>query len=239
MLDLFSIATLSAIDGGGAVWPAVGGAGLAGLVGSPHCVGMCGGFAVASARGRHRGTPRLLDSSAWTFGRLTTYAVLGAIAGSVGAFVPGPGWVGTVLAAAMLVWFAGRLAGVVSVDTVRIPVFSTVGARLLRHTSLGARLAFGALNGLMPCGLVYAALAFPVAVGDPVFGALSMVAFGLGTTPALALAVVGLRRITAANVGARRALAFAVLAFGLGTLALRADLSAPGTWRTTTNAECN
>ena len=223
---------LTSMDAWMALAPAVGGAALAGAAGSPHCVGMCGGFAVAT------GTS-VGGSVAWSLGRLTTYAILGGIAGSVGALVPGPGWVGTALAAAMLVWFAGRLAGVVQVDTARLPFFSKVGGRLLRRTGLGARFAFGAVNGLLPCGLVYAALAFPVAAGDPVSGALAMVAFGLGTVPALGFAVVGLRRITAASIGARRALALAVLVFGLGTLALRGDFTTPGSWRTTADAECH
>jgi len=237
MFDLAALTT--PFHAGSALWPALWGAGLAGFVGSPHCVGMCGGFAVAAAGTGDKEDRSLLDASAWTLGRLSTYAILGGIAGSVGALVPGPGWVGTALAAAMLVWFAGRLAGVVQVDTARLPFFSKVGGRLLRRTGLGARFAFGAVNGLLPCGLVYAALAFPVAAGDPVSGALAMVAFGLGTVPALGFAVVGLRRITAASIGARRALALAVLVFGLGTLALRGDFTTPGSWRTTADAECH
>jgi len=223
---------LTSMDAWMALAPAVGGAALAGAAGSPHCVGMCGGFAVAT------GTS-VGGSAAWSLGRLTTYAILGGIAGSVGALVPGPGWVGTALAAVMLVWFALRLAGIGAVATPSFPWFTKVAGRLLARKGYGGRFAFGAVNGLLPCGLVYAALAFPVAVGDPIGGALTMVAFGLGTVPALAVAVFGLRKLTAASLNARRAVALVVLVTGLGSLALRADTAVPGTWRTTTDADCH
>lgn len=94
---------------GGLTLAALGGPLLAGLAGSPHCVGMCGGFAVAAAGGP-RGRASAL---AWSAGRLSTYAVLGALVGAFGGALPGPGWVGTAIAAAFLVYFAARLAGLV------------------------------------------------------------------------------------------------------------------------------
>jgi sulfite exporter TauE/SafE len=223
---------LLSVDAWTALAPALGGAALAGVAGSPHCVGMCGGFAVAT--GTTAG-----GSIAWSLGRLSTYAILGAIAGTFGALVPGPGWVGTALAAGMLVWFAARLAGVGAVASPSFPWFTRMAGKLLRHNRHIGRFAFGAVNGLLPCGLVYAALAFPVAVGNPVGGALTMLAFGLGTVPALAVAVVGLRKLTAASLTARRAVALVVLVTGLGSLAIRADTLSPGAWRTTTDAECH
>lgn len=223
---------LTSVDAWMALAPAVGGAALAGAAGSPHCVGMCGGFAVAT------GTS-VGGAVAWSAGRLTTYAVLGAIAGTVGALVPGPGWVGTALAGAMLVWFALRLAGAGPVTTPSVPGLTKLAGRLLVRDGVAGRFAFGAVNGLLPCGLVYAALAFPVAVGDPVGGALTMTAFGLATIPALGIAVAGLRKLAGASLGARRAVALVVLVTGLGSLALRADTAEPFSWRTTTDAECH
>jgi sulfite exporter TauE/SafE len=197
------------------VLPTLGGALLAGLVGSPHCVGMCGGFAVAaSARGK-------AGALAWSLGRLTTYATLGALAGAAGQALPGPTWVGTAVAAAFLVWFAAKLAGVGADVSLPIPGLAKAGRALAGRADLPGRFAFGAVNGLLPCGLVYAALAFPVASGSALYGALAMVAFGLGTTPALAFAATGLRRLTAHSLGARRALAAGVLVLGLGSLFLR------------------
>ena len=214
------------------LWPALAGAALAGVMGSPHCVGMCGGFAVAT--GTSPG-----GMVAWTVGRLSTYAVLGAIAGTVGALLPGPGWVGTVLAGAMLLWFSARLAGVSAGPSRSLPgVFRLAGGLLARGGVMG-RFAFGAVNGLLPCGLVYAALAFPVELASPVEGAVSTVAFGMGSVPALSVAVVGLRRLTGRSLWARRMVALVVLLTGLGSLALRADMGTPGDWRLTSSATCD
>lgn len=189
---------------------------VAGLVGSPHCVGMCGGFAMAAGATGWRG------QAAWTIGRLGTYATLGAIAGALGEALPGPGWVGTALAAVFLVAFSLKLAGVSPTSggpALRgvIRAASTVAGR----TDLLGRLAFGGLTGLLPCGLVYAALAFPLASGSAALGALTMVAFGLGTTPALSVAAVGLRTLASRSLRTRRLVAAAVLVLGLAGLGLR------------------
>lgn len=223
MIDLAAIGVENSLYAG------ILGAFLAGAAGSPHCVAMCGGFAVASSR-------TAADGAAWTLGRLTTYATLGAIAGTVGAVVPGPGWVGTALAAVMLVWFALRLGGLAPEVATGLPRGLARLARRVAGPGLPARFAFGAVNGLLPCGLVYAALAFPVAVGSPFGGAVTMVAFGLATAPALALAVTGLRRLTATSLAGRRALAGTVLVLGLAALWLRADVSPPGAWHTAADA---
>lgn len=213
--------------------PAMIGATVAGLTGSPHCVGMCGGFALAASQTTG-------GTLAWTLGRLFTYAVLGAIAGSVGGLVPGPGWVGSAVAAALLIWFALRLAGIGPAANASFPVLTRWASALLRRAGLPSRFAFGAVNGLLPCGLVYAALSFPVAVRNPLQGALVMLLFGLGTTPAIAVAVLGLRRLAANSLMARRALAVLVLVSGLGALALRADTHAPGEMHLTdTDPDCH
>ncbi len=199
------------------------GAALAGLAGSPHCVGMCGGFAAAVG-------DRPASTLAWSLGRLSTYALLGAAAGATAGALPLPTELGLLLAFLMLLWFAASLA---ALPLPRLPVPSrllAVGARVLRRGDLPSRYAFGLVTGLLPCGLVYAALSLAVATADPLAGALSMVAFGLGTLPALALATAGLRRIVAASLFRRRLLALAVLIVGVGTLLDRAriaDIVAP------------
>lgn len=193
------------------------GAALAGLVGSPHCVGMCGGLATAAAR-------RVPDGIAWSLGRLSTYALLGAIAGGTADLLPVPDVVGAAIAALMLAWFAAGLADLPVPKLPVPPALHRAGAHLLRRQGVISRFAFGMVNGLLPCGLVYAALSLPVALGSPLHGALAMVAFGLGTVPALAVATLGLRRIVAGSLWRRRVLALLVLVVGLGALFDRATL---------------
>ncbi len=197
------------------------GAGLvAGLVGAPHCVGMCGGFATAAAT-------RPWEGAAWHLGKLATYATLGALAGSLGGAGLGLGWPMGLVSALLLVWFAARLAGVTPAFSYRLPWLERLGARLYRAGGLLGRLAFGAVSGLLPCGLVYAALSLAVGAGSPVAGALVMAAFGLGTVPALALAAGALRRLTGARPWVRRGVALGVLVAGLASLAMRWPKSTP------------
>jgi sulfite exporter TauE/SafE len=192
------------------------GSAAAGLVGSPHCVGMCGGFASACS----------LDvpgTVAWHAGRLVTYAVLGAAAGALGGALPLPSGVATVLSVVLLAWFAAGLAGIVRAPHVVVPGLVQASRWFGARAGVLPRFAFGACAGLLPCGLLYGALAVPIAAGGAVPGALAMVAFGLGTVPALAFASTALRRVVDASPWRRRALAGAVLVIGVGSLAVRAS----------------
>ncbi|MEO8029234.1 MAG: sulfite exporter TauE/SafE family protein [Gemmatimonadota bacterium] len=190
---------------------------LAGLAGSPHCVAMCGGFASACA------VPRS-GFAAWHAGRLAAYATLGAIAGAVGRAIPGPAWLPALLAALFLVWFAGALAGLVPEPKLPFAGLTRLAQRWLGRPGLLAQFGFGVVNGFLPCGLVYSALAIPVALGHPGQGALAMLAFGAGTIPLLSAAALWLRRFTARSLAHRRLLALAILLLGLLAIAMRAGV---------------
>jgi len=201
--------------------PSLTAAALAGLVGSPHCMGMCGGFAAACGSGKDRGI-------AWHAGRLTTYMVLGALAGSVGAAIPGPAWIPATVSAALLIWFALALAGVVPEPRFRIPGLVRLSTGSASRSGTGGRLLFGMANGLLPCGLVYAALAVPVASGSAWVGALSMLAFGLGTVPALVAMTLGFRTVMLRDLRLRRLFAAGVLLAGLVSIGLRQGATGHG-----------
>lgn len=187
---------------------------VAGLVGSPHCIGMCGGFAVLCG-GRAR------DAVLWHAGRLTSYAVLGGLAGAFGSLVPGPSWLAALVSIGLMVWFAAGLAGLVPEPRVVIPGLKQLGSAVAGNPAGAMRYAFGVVNGLLPCGLVYAALSVPVALGRPAEGALAMLAFGAGTLPALSAVALGVRRVVARDIRFRRLMAAAVLAAGLWSVAMR------------------
>jgi hypothetical protein len=194
---------------------------VAGLLGSLHCVGMCGAFAASCARGTG-GLP------AWHVGRLATYGLLGGLAGAAGALLPGPAWFPAVLAAILLCWFALGLAGLVPEPRLVIPGLARAGAHAARSTSPSAQFLFGVVNGFLPCGLVYSALSIPVALADPLGGVLAMVAFGAGTIPALSFAALGLRRLVLSSLWRRRVFALLVLTTGLWTIWMRATPEASG-----------
>ena len=194
---------------------------LAGFAGSLHCIGMCGGFAIACG-GRAR------DTFLWHAGRTATYAILGGLAGAFGSLMPGPGWVVGVFSTLLIVWFAAGLAGLVPEPHVSIPGVKQLATKLAARTNMAARFGFGMANGLLPCGLVYAALGIPVAASDPVIGALAMTAFGVGTAPALTAVAMGLRRVVMQNMALRRVLAAGVLISALWSIGMRTGVIGGG-----------
>ncbi|MDP2958235.1 MAG: sulfite exporter TauE/SafE family protein [Longimicrobiales bacterium] len=193
---------------------AISAAALAGLVGSPHCIGMCGSFALACGG-------RASHTAAWHAGKILTYALLGALAGFAGDLVPGPTWVATVVSAALVIWFAAGLAGLVPEPSLKIPGLTHLATRAATRGDLGSRFLFGMATGLLPCGLIYATLGIAVASGSALTGALAMAAFGLGTTPALAAFGLGVRRLAGERRGTRRVLAVLVLVAGLWVVVQR------------------
>ena len=171
-----------------------------GFIGSIQCVGMCGPIALmlpgrGAARWRFVGG-RLL----YNVGRATTYAALGALFGAVGLLAALGGWqqvlsfiVGVLLVGAAFVpWLQRRLTGFEAVTARGLRgVVASIQA-LYRRGGTASLFAIGLLNGLLPCGLVYAAVATSVTAGSVGGSAAFMGAFGLGTIPAMfAVALAG------------------------------------------------
>lgn len=182
---------------------------------------MCGAFAASCTRAPG-GLP------AWHAGRLATYGLLGGLAGAAGGLLPGPAWLPAALAAGLLCWFALGLAGLVPGPHLVPAGLTRTGAHAARRTTASAQFLFGVVNGFLPCGLVYSALTIPVALADPLGGVLAMVAFGLGTVPALSFAALGLRRLLLATLWRRRVFALLVLVTGLWTIWTRATTEVRG-----------
>lgn len=169
---------------------------LLGAAGSAHCIGMCGPIALAVPSPGAGWYARLSSTLILNTGRIVTYALIGAAFGAFGRGAQLLGLqqgvsiiAGVVLLASVILpgllerWSpTGRLALLVG------RLRSTLG-RNLQRTAPEALFLTGALNGLLPCGLVYGAALGATATGGSMEGALFMVVFGLGTWPAL----VGLR----------------------------------------------
>jgi sulfite exporter TauE/SafE len=171
-----------------------------------HCIGMCGPIVVSLAMGlRDRGTlvPHLL----YTAGRITTYAGLGALAGFTGSMVDSVSsmaWLqkAAMIASGLLIVLMGiSMAGWIPRAVLRGEGTAKAGPlirayrALSRSGSIPALYGLGMLLGLLPCGPVYTAMLVAAGAGmeasDSVQGFLTglsiMVAFGLGTVPALFL----------------------------------------------------
>lgn len=173
---------------------------IVGLAGSVHCIGMCGPIAVALPIGRTSRFRHVVGRIVYNFGRILTYAVLGLGAGLIGRTVHVSGYqqvVSIVLGALILlaVILPSRFGALLTGAKLHARLFEPLKrlwSRLFGRTSTSALFTVGLLNGFLPCGLVYVALAGAVTTGQPFEGALYMAVFGLGTFPVmLAVSLVG------------------------------------------------
>jgi len=158
-----------------------------GFLGSLHCAAMCGPLALALPPvGGTRGS-RLMGRLAYNLGRITTYCFLGGIFGLIGMTFALAGFQRWTSILAGLSILAGVFAGARSLRGApisrAIAPLRTRLARLMGQRTLGSAYAFGTLNGLLPCGLVYVACAGAVASGSLLASISYMLAFGLGTVP--------------------------------------------------------
>jgi uncharacterized protein len=204
---------------------------LAGLLGSGHCLAMCGGIAAAlGSAGRQRPWHLLL----YQLGRLTSYAIAGSIAGALGAAA---GFAFAVSRWSELL----RLATAVVVIAIGLDI--ALGANALTHAlrapeRWGARLwrrmaplaaahqpapapmralVLGVLWGWLPCGLVYSVLLAAAVSGGAARGGATMIVFGLGTLPAMSgLTYLG-RRLPQRGGTLARLLGASLVACGLWT----------------------
>ena len=187
----------------------VGGLFVAGLVGGAgHCTGMCGPFVLSQVMVRLEQIPaatmgefhRISGAALLPYhlGRGTTYGVLGAAAGWMsGGLIQASGWrwISAVLLSVAAVFFIGyalRTLGVAlpwaGMDRGESGWSKRLGetVRPLFGRPVGARgYVLGLVLGLLPCGFLYGSIAAAAAARSALLGAVAMVAFSLGTVPAL------------------------------------------------------
>lgn len=167
---------------------------LLGFTGSFHCVGMCGPIALSLPVQHLSGGRKMAGILLYNLGRIAAYAMLGMIFGWVGQQLYLGGlqqWlsisIGCLLLLAVMLRYTGRKWNL----SKHLPSIFTDKIKqglgtLLRRQKLHTLLAIGFLNGLLPCGLVYLAIAGAVSTGHVVSGMIFMAAFGAGTFPAMA-----------------------------------------------------
>ncbi len=207
---------------------------LIGLLGGAHCFGMCGGIVSALSLQAQplRSGPRSIGVLHLTYnlGRLTTYVVLGALLGGLGAISTVlehvlPMQVGlyvfaNVLLIAMGLYLLGQTRWLAPLERFGQRLWRRVQPltrRFLPVRSWRQALPLGLLWGLLPCGLVYSVLAAALASGSAARGAGVMLAFGLGTLPNLLLAGLALQKFrqVASHRYVRLGAGVLVIAFGL------------------------
>ena len=215
------------------LWPLLSAAFITGLLGSAHCFGMCGGisglFAVnASVQSLKQQFPKAV---AYNAGRVMTYATLGGIVAMLGK-----GAVGSIpelaapvrLASGLLIILVGLQ---VAFNWRILSVVENAGARLWQRVAPAAKglvpvesivqaLGLGLIWGLLPCGLVYSVLLLAATTAEPSSGGLVMIAFGLGTMPAMIATGVSASKLAQFMSRRRVGAGLLIIALGLATIAM-------------------
>jgi len=180
-------------------------AGLAiGALGSFHCVGMCGPIALAVPTPGSNALSRALSSVLYNSGRAVTYTAMGAMVGLVGGSLAIAEYQEQVSIAAGSMMLLVLLVPMIFKKQLSTPGFmSNINRKLkdtfgyfLRQKSYPALLGMGMVNGLLPCGLVYVALAGAAGSASVLSGAVFMAGFGLGTLPVMSVLAFGKNYIT-------------------------------------------
>jgi sulfite exporter TauE/SafE len=196
---------------------------------------MCGGFvAFYSGSDPATGARRLLTHGAYNGGRLVAYAVLGAAVGALGAALDVAGELAgmqrvaaIVAGVVMVAWGAIALLRIGGMRVLVHRASSGVAGRWLRRgmAAIGRRpplvraTLVGLLTGLLPCGWLWAFLVTAAGTGHPVTGAAVMVAFWIGTVPALVAIGLGFQ-LVGAPLRRHVPAVTAILVVALGILAL-------------------
>lgn len=171
---------------------------LVGLLGSLHCLGMCAPITWAVPVNAAKRWQWLGERLVYNLGRVVTYAVIGLVAGLLGSTLSMAGWQqGLSIGAGVLMILGVLIFGMEIPDKAltrplakMITRIKTSMGSMLRKRGVAAQFSMGLLNGLLPCGLVYAALIAAVSMGSWQGGAMYMALFGLGTLPMMLAAAI-------------------------------------------------
>ncbi len=160
-----------------------------GILGSLHCIGMCGPLAISLPFQKVREGTIQFATINYHFGKTITYALFGLLAGGVGQGFAFFKWQQTFSIATgiflLLITFLPYLKNSIQLPGSIQKGFSKLFSMAVRQTELKYFFAFGFLNGFLPCGLVYTAIAGAAVTSTPFTGMLFMTFFGLGTIPSL------------------------------------------------------
>ena len=211
---------------------------LLGFFSTLHCIGMCGGIigalSLSLPAAIRSNKPKLfIFVLAYNLGRIISYSTAGLIAGAAGTSVlQSAGFdqghtvlriIGITMMVAIGLNLTGWLPQLASLEKIGIPVWKRlepIGRKLVPVASLPKALAYGLIWGWLPCGLVYFVLIWALTAGDAIHGALTMLAFGLGTLPTLITAGFMTSWITrfAHSTRTRQIVGMIIIAMAIGSL---------------------
>ena len=162
-----------------------------GLTSSLHCVGMCGPIALSLGLSAENKLKFSIRNLTYQFGRITTYTILGAFLGIIGesfSFAGLQSYLSIAIGALMIVmvlipqFYENGATSLKPINKVMFQVKMLLGKYLIKKDTKSLYIV-GVLNGLLPCGTVYATLTAAIAMGSVFKSASFMFFFGLGTLP--------------------------------------------------------
>lgn len=167
---------------------------LIGVAGSLHCVGMCGPLMLSNVLIHENLKESIIKWNFYHLGRIFIYAMWGLLFGSIGISIK---WFGMqqnisvalgigILSTLLLI----RIFPTVEIKLQKLIPFTTLLKNFYpkkNGSTIKSAFVGGLLNGILPCGLVYVALAGAIAMQNPIKGSIFMAAFGIGTLPMLML----------------------------------------------------
>lgn len=174
---------------------------VVGLLGSTHCIGMCGGIVGALNSGlpaaRNAFKDQIAHHLTYNTGRMLSYVLAGVLAGlagsliskaTLGSAVPVGRLIAGLLMIALGLYLAGWWQALSLTEKAGFHVWRWIkplGGRFLPANTPPRAFGLGIVWGWLPCGLVYSVLALALASASPVTGAITMLGFGIGTLPML------------------------------------------------------
>lgn len=168
-----------------------------GLLGSLHCLGMCGPIAFMLPVDKNNKLKKAGQVGVYHFGRLVAYGIIGLVFGFLGKglYIFGIQQklsiaIGILMIA--LVLLPSRYLNRFKIAQPLYRIISKIKSGLgksLKKKTFDAFLSIGFMNGFLPCGLVYMALVGAIGMGDPFLGGIYMILFGLGTIPLMTTTV--------------------------------------------------
>ena len=211
---------------------------LIGLFSSVHCIGMCGSIIGAlslslPATIRENRFKRFSFVTSYNIGRILSYTIAGLIAGGIGmGLFEGTGFssghkvlqiVGTAMMVTIGLYLAGWLPQVAYFEKIGVPIWrrlEPIGRKMMPVDSIVKAFVYGMVWGWLPCGLVYTVLIWTLTSGSAINGALTMLAFGLGTLPSLISAGIMTSWLTrfSQSQTARRVIGVLIILMAIGSL---------------------
>jgi uncharacterized protein len=210
---------------------------ILGVVGSLHCIGMCGPLSLAIPMGHLSDTKKIMMLLLYQTGRIITYATIGLLTGIVGRTIYLAGYqqifsivAGVLLLLSSLFYFLGKSKKVKLLlpGKFYLAVQQLIVKILSSTKKWYSYLLLGMANGLLPCGMVYVALAATLSFVTVWHSAAFMAGFGTGTLPAMMLiGIIGHQLKPSSRIYFKQLIPFFILFFGVVLVLRGLNLNIP------------